>query len=37
VEDKLILRPEGMNYTVEEITAAVYLQEKYYDSRVEGI
>ena len=37
VEDKLIMAPEGMSFTVEEMTAAVYFQEKYYDSRVEGI
>ena len=37
VEDKLIMAPEGMSFTVEEMTAAVNFQEKYYDSRVEGI
>ncbi len=37
VEDKLIMAPEGMSFTVEEMTAAVYFQEKYYDSHVEGI
>ncbi len=37
VEDKLIMAPEGMHFTVEEMTAAVYFQEKYYHSRVEGI
>ncbi len=35
VEDKLIMAPEGMDFTVEEMTAAVYFQEKYYDSHVE--
>ena len=37
VEDKLIMAPEGMTFTVAEMTAAVYFQEKYYDSRVEGM
>ena len=37
VEDKLIMAPEGMHFTVAEMTAAVNFQEKYYDSRVEGI
>ena len=37
VEDKLIMAPEGMLFPVEDMTAAVYFQEKYYDSRVEGI
>ncbi len=37
VEDKLIMAPEGMSFTVEEMTEAVYFQEKYYDSRVEGM
>ena len=35
VEDKLIMAPEGMDFTVEEMTAAVHFQEKYYDSHVE--
>ena len=34
VEDKLIMAPEGMDFTAEEMTAAVAFQEKYYDSRV---
>lgn len=37
VEDKLIMAPEGMHFSEEEMTAAVYFQERYYDSRVEGI
>ena len=36
VEDKLIMAPEGMRFTVEEMTAAVHFQEKYYDSHVEA-
>ena len=36
VEDKLIMAPEGMDFSVEEMTEAVYFQEKYYDSRVES-
>ena len=35
VEDKLIMAPEGMDFTVEEMTAAVAFQEKYYHSHVE--
>ena len=35
VEDKLIMAPEGMDFSVEEMTEAVYFQEKYYDSHVE--
>lgn len=34
VEDKLIMAPEGMAYTVEEMTAAVAFQENYYHSTV---
>ena len=34
VEDKLIMAPEGMSFTVEEMTEAICFQEKYYDSRV---
>ena len=36
VEDKLIMAPEGMSFTVEEMAAAVRFQEKYYDSHVEA-
>ncbi|MBR2868124.1 MAG: exo-alpha-sialidase [Clostridia bacterium] len=35
VEDKLVAAPEGMNFTKEEIEAAVRFQEQYYDSEVE--
>ncbi len=35
VEDKLVMAPEGMSFTVEEITEAVRFQEKYYHSHVE--
>ena len=35
VEDKLIMAPCGMDFTVEEMTAAVEFQEKYYKSHVE--
>ncbi len=35
VEDKLIMAPEGMGFTVSEMETAVYFQEKYYDSHVE--
>ncbi len=34
VEDKLIMAPDGVSFTPEEMTAAVYFQEKYYDSHV---
>ena len=37
VEDKLIMAPEGMSFTAEEMAAAVHFQEKYYDSTVVGI
>ena len=35
VEDKLIMAPEGMDFSVEDMTKAVFFQEKYYDSHVE--
>lgn len=35
VEDKLIMAPEGMSFTVAEMTEAVHFQEMYYDSHVE--
>ncbi len=35
VEDKLIMAPEGMRFTVAEMEAAIEFQEKYYDSHVE--
>lgn len=35
VEDKLVAAPEGMNFTVEEITEAVRFQEQYYNSEIE--
>ena len=34
-EDKLIMAPEDMTFTVEEMTEAVRFQEMYYDSHVE--
>ncbi len=34
VEDKLIMAPDGMSFTADEMTRAVYFQERYYDSRV---
>ncbi len=37
VEDKLIMAPEGMSFTVPEMEAAVAFQEKYYDSHVESM
>ena len=35
VEDKLVMAPEGKDFTVAEIEAAVEFQEKYYHSHVE--
>ena len=35
VEDKLVMAPAGMDFSVEEMTEAVYFLEKYYDSHVE--
>lgn len=37
VEDKLVAAPEGISFTVEEITEAVRFQEQYYDSEIEVI
>ena len=37
VEDKLIGAPEGMDFTAEEMAAAVNFQEKYYVSRIETL
>ena len=36
VEDKLIMAPEGMLCTEEEIAAAIRFQERYYRTRVEA-
>ena len=35
VEDKLVMAPEGMDFTVAEIEEAIRFQEQYYDSHVE--
>ena len=35
VEDKWVVAPEGMNFTEEEIIAATYFQEQYFDSYIE--
>ena len=37
VEDKLIMAPDGMYPSVEEMTAAVRFQEQYHQSRVVGL
>lgn len=37
IEDKLIAAPPGMHFTAEEMYAAVYFQERYYDSYVETV
>lgn len=34
-EDKLVAAPEGMTFSKEEIEAAIFFVEKYFDSRVE--
>ncbi|MBQ9150702.1 MAG: inorganic diphosphatase [Clostridia bacterium] len=36
-EDKLIMAPEGVHFTEAEMVKAVHFQEKYYDSRIDGI
>ena len=35
IEDKLVMAPEGMSFTAEEIADAVRFQEQYYDSEIE--
>ena len=35
VEDKLIAAPEGMQFTQDEMAAAIHFQEKYYETHVE--
>ena len=35
VEDKLVMAPVGMDFTVAEIEEAIRFQEQYYDSHVE--
>ncbi len=35
VEDKLVMAPEGREYTAEEIYRAISFQEKYYKTRIE--
>ncbi len=37
VEDKLIMLPEGMTMTADEMAKAIHFQEMYYDSHVESI
>lgn len=37
VEDKLVAAPAGMNYSEDEIAAAVNFQEQYYDTEVETV
>ncbi len=36
-EDKLVMVPEGMSFTAEEIADAVRFQEQYYESEIESI
>ena len=35
VEDKWVVAPEGQSFTQEEISAATYFQEQYFDSYIE--
>ena len=35
IEDKLVAVPEGITFTKEEISDAVYFQEKYYKTHIE--
>ena len=35
VEDKLIAAPEGMQFTQDEMAAAIHFQEKYYETHIE--
>lgn len=37
VEDKLVAAPLGMDYTKEQMEAAIHFQESYYDSEVEPL
>ena len=37
IEDKLIMAPEGMTFTAEEMAGAVHFQEKYYDTTIVDI
>ena len=37
VEDKLVMAPEGMDFTAEEIARAVHFQEKYYHTTVRAL
>ena len=37
VEDKLIMAPEGVSFTAEEMARAVYFQEKYYKTTIHAI
>ena len=37
VEDKLIMAPEGMDFTAEEMAKAVQFQEKYYHTTIRAI
>lgn len=37
VEDKLIMAPDGVTPSAEEIAEAIYFQERYYRTRIEAI
>lgn len=37
VEDKLVMAPDGKNFSAEEIARAVYFQEKYYQTTIRAI
>lgn len=37
VEDKLVMAPDGVSFTAEEIARAVYFQEKYYKTAIRAL
>lgn len=37
VEDKLVMAPDGVSFTAEEIARAVYFQEKYYKTTIRAL
>ena len=37
VEDKLVMAPEGMSFTAQEIARAVHFQEKYYQTTIRAL
>lgn len=37
IEDKLVMAPDGVSFTAEEIARAVYFQEKYYKTTIRAL